>query len=94
MSGYYYSKKITVDNTREEKPGYLTWRKVANMYQVRSDHGGMQCRFDNVETLSEARKIAKQRARLCGWAEISRWAESGTVLKKFHVASYERELTL
>ena len=94
MIGYHYSIKITVDNTREEKPSYLTWCKVANIYQIRSDHGGMQCKFDSAETLSEARKIAKQRAKLCGWAEIFRWAESGTTLKKFHVATYERELTL
>jgi hypothetical protein len=90
---YHYSKKITVDNVREEKPAHLTWCLVANKYQVRSDRGGMQCRFDNVETLSEARKLARERAKLCGWAEVFRWAENGTMLKKFHIATYERELS-
>lgn len=90
---YHYSKKVNVDNTKEEKPDYLSWCDVANKYQVRSDAGGMQCKFDNVETLTEARKVAKQRARICGWAEIFRWAESGTMLKKFHIATYERELS-
>ena len=61
---YHYSKKVTVDNNKEEKPSYLTWCDVANKYQVRSDAGGMQCKFDNVETLTEARKVAKQRARI------------------------------
>ncbi len=82
--------KITINNTREAKPAHLSWCKVANIYQVRSDHGGMQCRFDGAETLIEARRIAKDRAKLCGWAEISRWAESGIMLKKFHIATYER----
>lgn len=90
---YHYSGKITVDNTREEKPDYLTWCDVAHKYQVRSDAGGMQCRFDNVETLTEARRVAKHRAKLCGWAEIFRWAESGTMLKKFLIATYELELS-
>ena len=90
---YHYSQKITVDNTSEAKPIYLSWCKVTHKYQVRSDAGGMQCKFDNVETLTEARKIAKQRAKLCGWAEIFRWAENGTMLKKFHIATYDRELS-
>jgi len=89
---YHYSTKITVDDGREAKPDYFAWCEVAHKYQVRSDAGGLQCRFDNVETLTEARKLARNRARICGWAEISRWAESGTMLKKFHIATYEREL--
>ena len=90
---YHLKRKFTVGNTAEPKPDHLTWCKVDNIYQVRSDPGGMQCRFDNVDTLTEARKIAKQRCGLCGWAEIFRWAESGTMLKKFHIATYERELS-
>ena len=93
-TSYHYSKKITVDNTREAKPDYLNWCAVAHKYQVRSDAGGLQCRFENVETLTEARQLARQRAKVCGWAEIFRWADSGTTLKKFHIATYERELTL
>lgn len=90
---YHYSRKITVDKEREVKPDYLTWCDVANKYQVHSDAGGTQRRFDNVETLTEARKIAKQRARICGLAEIFRWAESGPMLKKFRIATYDREIT-
>lgn len=88
---YHYVKKITVDNTREEKPEYLKWRK--QHYMVRSDGGGMSTRTDTCDTLTDARKLAKQRAKSCGWAEIFRWAENGVQLRKFHIATYERELS-
>ena len=93
-TGYHYSKKLTVDNERDIKPSFMSWCKVAHKYQVRSDAGGMQCKFDNFETLTEARKHAKNRAIICGWAEIFRWAESGTMLKKYHIATYDRDITL
>lgn len=92
--GYHYSKKLTVTNEREEKPASMHWVKSRPRYQVRSDAGGLNTRIENCATLIEARKAAKQRARACGWAEIFQWAENGVSLKKYHVATYERELTV
>lgn len=90
---YRYGKNITVDNAREEKPASMVWVKNRPRYQVRSDAGGLNTKFDDFHTLSEARKMAKVRARACGWAEIFQWAENGVILKEYHVATYGRELT-
>lgn len=96
MSGYHYAKRVTVTNAPEPKPPYLKWAKRAgkNWYQVRSDAGAMSTRIDDAETLTEARRIARQRARVCGWAEVFRWAESGVMLRKVFICSYDREVTL
>lgn len=90
---YAYAKKLTVDNTREEKPASMHWVKTRPRYLVRSDAGGLITRHEDCKTLSEARKTAKARARVNGWAEVFQWAENGVSLKKYHVATYERELT-
>jgi len=91
--GYHMSKKITIDNAREEKPAHMHWVKSRPRYQVRSDAGGLNTRFEDFSTLIEARRAAMARAKACGWAEIFQWAESGVILRKFHVATYDRELS-
>ena len=92
---YHYKRKISVDNTREEKPENMKWvnSKERYSYMVRSDAGGLSTRTDHCNTLTEARKTARQRAAACGWGEIFRWAENGVSIRKFHVATYERELS-
>lgn len=90
---YTHAKKLTVDNAREAKPDFMHWVKNRPRYQVRSDAGGLNTRIEDFRTLSEARKTAKMRARVSAWAEIFQWAENGVSLKKFHVATYERELS-
>ena len=94
MSGYFHSRKITCTNQPEGLARGLRWRAKGYRYQVRSDAGGLNTRFDDCETITEARKIAKQRAKACGWAEIFRWAESAVMIRKFFVAAYERELEI
>lgn len=89
---YQYSKKIDVDNDPEPLAKGLKWSKRLG-YQVRSDAGALNTRTEQTDSLTEARKLARRRAKECGWAEIFRWAESGVMLRKHFVASYERELS-
>lgn len=93
---YHYAKKVTIsDNEPEALQRGLKWAKQANgkpFYTVRSDGGGMSTRNENCESLTEARKIARQRARDCGWAEVFRWGENAVMLRKHFVCTYEREL--
>lgn len=92
---YHHKKIVAVTNEPEAKPVGFRWVKTRPQYQVRSDAGGLSTRFDDCETLTEARKIAKQRIKAgqTTWAEVFRWAESGVSLRKFFVCEYERELS-
>ena len=94
---YHFAKRITVTDEPEALPRGLRWttrkRDGKSPYMVRSDAGGMSTRTDHCDTLTEARKLARQRAKVCGWAEVFRWAESGVQTRKMFVAAYERELT-
>lgn len=96
MSGYHYARKVTVTNDPEPLQRGLRWssrkRDGKPPYMVRSDAGGMSTRHDHIDTLTEARKVARERAKACGWAEIFRWAENGVMIRKFFIASYEREI--
>lgn len=88
---YHYARKVTVTNEPEPLQRGLKWSKRLG-YQVRSDAGGMSTRTETADTLTEARRVARQRAKACGWAEVFRWAESGVSMRKHFVAAYEREL--
>lgn len=94
---YTYARKITVTHEPETLQRGLRWvrrtRGGKHPYMVRSDAGGMSTRTDHCGTLTEARKIAHERAKACGWAEVFRWAESGVMLRRHFVCSYERELS-
>lgn len=92
MSGYHFARRVTVTNEPEPTAPHLKWAASRPQYQVRSDAGAMSTRCEDFATLTEARKAARARARACGWAEVFRWAENGTTLRKFFVCSYEREL--
>ncbi len=89
---YHYAKKITVTNEPETLGKGLKWSKRLG-YQIRSDAGHLDTRMDQADTLTDARKTARARAKQCGWAEIFRWAENGVMYRKHFVASYERELS-
>jgi hypothetical protein len=89
---YHYSKKLTCEEYKHVKPAHLTWRKGGAAYQVRSDAGNLNTRFEDFATLTEARRVARKRAMVCGWAEVFRWAESGVILRKIAICVYEREL--
>jgi hypothetical protein len=89
---YHYTRKITVSDARESLPDGMRWVKGRPQYQVRSDGGGLSTKFDDCETLTAARKLARQHAKRCGWAEIFRWCENAQSLRKRAVAVYEREL--
>lgn len=89
---YHCAKNVTVTNEPEALQRGLKWSKRLG-YQVRSDAGAMTTRTEQVSTLTEARRVARQRAKACGWAEVFRWAESGVSMRKHFVASYERELS-
>lgn len=94
---YHYARKITVTNEPETLQRGLRWvnrlRDGKPPYMVRSDAGGMSTRTDHCDTLTEARKIARERAKACGWSDVFRWAESGVMIRKHFVCSYERELS-
>jgi hypothetical protein len=91
---YHYAKKTTVHNEPAPLPAGLHWVKQTKRppYQVRSDAGGLNTRFDDCATLTDARRVARKRAWACGWAEVFRWAESAVQLRSILVAVYEREL--
>lgn len=89
---YHYADKITVCNEPETLQRGLRWvnrkRDGKPPYVVRSD-----AHADHCDTLTEARRIAKARARGPGaWGEVFRWAESGVSIRAHFVASYEREI--
>lgn len=84
-------RKITVVNDPEPLQRGLKWSRRLG-YQVRSDGGGMSTRIEQTDNLTEARKLAKQRAKQCGWADVFRWAESGVAYRKHFVARYDREM--
>ncbi len=94
MSGYHYAQKIEVTDIHEPLLQGFRWIKAAQRppYCVHSDGGGLTTRHEDAQTLTQARKLARERARECGWAEVFRWAETGTQLRRFFVTQYEREL--
>jgi hypothetical protein len=93
MTGYHYARKITVtDEERELIPAGFRIVKGRPRYCIRSDGGSLTTRHEDATTLTEARRIARNRARDCGWAEIFQWAETGTQLRRFLVSVYDREM--
>lgn len=96
MSGYHYARKITVTNEPAALPRGMHWipRSKRPPYLVRSDAGGMNTRFDDCPSLTEARKIARDRAKSCGWAEVFRWCENAQQMRAIIISVYDREIQL
>lgn len=90
------ARKITVDESYDKNPpaGY-SWKfnGRARGYSVRSSNGPLSVKHEDFPSLTEARKHARAIVRGgLPWAEVFRWAESGTGIKKVFIASYEVEI--
>lgn len=82
-------KTMQIDNANDKPIAGMRWRKSGYRYMVRSDGGGLSTKTDHVSTLTDARKVAKQRAKQCTWAEIFRWSENAVMIKPVFIASYD-----
>lgn len=82
-------KTLQIDNVNDKPMQGMKWRKSGYHYMVRSDGGGLSTKTDHLSTLTESHKVAKLRAKQCGWSEIFRWSENGVMIKPVFIASYD-----
>lgn len=90
------ARKITVQNENQQKPGAARWRKIGAAghadYMVRFDRGHMGTGHTHCDTLTEARKCARNIVKEGrAWAEVFRYWETGQAIGKAFICSYEVE---